>query len=76
MKNGVWTFITALVVAVILSGSAIYISMQYNQTQKDVANINAKAQKDSAQSIGRVFVRHLLSNLRPVTLLVNKLIFL
>lgn len=53
MKNGVWTFITAVVVAVILSGSAIYISMQYNQTQKDVANISAKAQKDSAQSIGK-----------------------
>lgn len=53
MKNGVWTFITAVVVAVILSGSAIYISMQYSQTQKDVASINAKAQKESAQSIGK-----------------------
>lgn len=53
MKNGVWTFITAVVVAVILSGSAIYIGLQYNQTQKDVANIHAKAQKESAQSISK-----------------------
>lgn len=53
MKNGIWTFITAVVAAVILSGSAIFISTQYNQTQKDIANINAKAQKESAQSIGK-----------------------
>lgn len=53
MKNGIWTFTTAVVVAVIVSGSAIYISTQYNQTQKDIANTNAKAQKESAQSIGK-----------------------
>lgn len=52
MKNGIWTFITAVVVAVILSGSAIYISVQYNQTQKDIANTNAKAKTESAKSIG------------------------
>jgi cell division protein FtsL len=52
-SNGIWTFITAVTVAVILSGSAIYISMQYNQTQKDIANTSAKAQKEAAQSIGK-----------------------
>ena len=52
-SNGVWTFITALVVTVILCGSAVYISMQYNQAQKDIANINAKAKTESAKSIGK-----------------------
>ena len=49
MKNGIWTFITAVVVSLIFCGSAAYISIQYNQTQKDIANIQARAQKDSAK---------------------------
>lgn len=52
MKSGVWTFITALVVTLMVSGSAVFISLQYNQTQKDIANINAKAKTSSAKSIG------------------------
>lgn len=51
MKNGIWTFITAVVVVLIVSGSAVFISFQYNQTQKDIANIQARAQKDSAKQI-------------------------
>lgn len=51
-SNGVWTFITAMVVALIVSGSAVFISLQYNQSQKDIANINAKAKTQSAKSIG------------------------
>ncbi len=51
MKNGLWTFITVVVVALIVSGTAVFISIQYNQTQKDIANINAQAQKDSADKI-------------------------
>lgn len=51
-SNGIWTFITAVAVAIILSSSAIYISMQYNQTQKDIANTQAQAQKESADKLG------------------------
>lgn len=51
-SNGLWTFITAVVVALILSGTAVFISFQYNQTQKDIANTQAQAQKDSAGKIG------------------------
>lgn len=50
-SNGKWTFITAVVVALIISGSAVFISFQYNQTQKDIANTQAQAQKDSAKQI-------------------------
>lgn len=53
MKSGIWTFVTAVVVALILSGSAVFIGLQYNQTQKDIANINAKAKTESAKSIGK-----------------------
>jgi preprotein translocase subunit SecY len=51
MKNGVWTFITAVVVTLILSGSAIFIGFQYSQTQKDIADSQAKAMKESASEI-------------------------
>ena len=51
MKNGVWTFITAAVVTLILSGSAIFIGFQYSQTQKDIADSQAKAMKESASEI-------------------------
>ncbi len=51
-SNGIWTFITVVVVALIVSGSAVFISLQYNQTQKDIANIDAKAKTTSAKSIG------------------------
>lgn len=51
-SNGIWTFLTALVVALIVSGSAVFISLQYNQSQKDIANINAKAKTEAAKSIG------------------------
>lgn len=50
-SNGIWTFITAVVVALVVSGTAVFISFQYNQTQKDIANINAQARKDSAKQI-------------------------
>ena len=50
-SNGIWTFITPVVVALIVSGSAIFISLQYSQTQKDIANTQAQAQKDSAKQI-------------------------
>lgn len=52
MKNNTWTFITAVVVALVVSGSAVFISLQYNQTQKDIANTQAQAQKESADKVG------------------------
>ncbi len=51
-SNGIWTFITAVVVTLIVSGSVVFISLQYNQSQKDIANINAKAKTESSKSIG------------------------
>ena len=53
MKNGVWTFITAIAVTLVLSSSAIFISLQYNQTQKDIANTQAEmeARKQCADNI-------------------------
>lgn len=50
--NGIWTVIAAVVVALIVSGAAVFISLQYNQSQKDIANINARAKTQSAKSIG------------------------
>lgn len=51
MKNGLWTFITAVVVALIVSGTAIFISLQYNQTQKDISESQTKAMQGSAAEI-------------------------
>lgn len=51
-SNSIWTFITVVVAALIISGSAIFITLQYNQNQKDIANINAKAKIEAAKSIG------------------------
>jgi len=51
MKNEIWTFITSIVVAFIIGGSAVFISFQYSQTQKDIANMQIQAQKDSAKQI-------------------------
>lgn len=50
-SNGIWTFITAVAVALIVSSSAVFISFQYSQTQKDIANSQAQAMKDSAAEI-------------------------
>lgn len=51
-SNGLWTFITAVAVALVVSGTAVFISSQYNQTQKDIANTQAQAQKESADKVG------------------------
>jgi len=52
-SNGLWTFITALTVALVISSTAVFISFQYNQTQKDIANTQAKmeARKQCANNI-------------------------
>lgn len=49
--GGIWGCVSAVVIALIISGSAIFISTQYNQTQKEVAEIQAAAEKESAATI-------------------------
>lgn len=49
--NGLWIFITAVTVALIVSGTVIFISMQYSQTQKDISESQTKAMKESASEI-------------------------
>lgn len=51
-SNGIWTFLSIVIASLLISGSAIFISLQYNQSQKDIANIEAKAKTQSAKSIG------------------------
>lgn len=51
-SNGIWIFITVVTAALIVSSSAIFITLQYNQNQKDIANINAKAKTEAAKNIG------------------------
>lgn len=50
-SNGLWIFITAVTVALIVSGTVIFISMQYSQTQKDISESQTKAMKESASEI-------------------------
>jgi len=49
----VWGYIiTAFVIAIILSGTAVYISYQYNQTQKEIADKQVKAIDELTNRIG------------------------
>lgn len=50
--GNVWTMITAIIVTAILCGSAIYIAMQFNKTQWDIANTQAEATKQAGRDIG------------------------
>ena len=48
LKSGsMWGYITALIIAAMLCGTAIFISIQY----KDSASIQAQSAKDSASTI-------------------------
>lgn len=49
--GGIWSCITAIVIAAMLCGTAVFISMQYNQTQKDIAESQIRAMKESAAEI-------------------------
>lgn len=49
--GGLWACLTAVVIAAMLCGTAVFVSMQYNQTQKDIAESQAKAMKESASEI-------------------------
>lgn len=49
--GGLWAYITIVVVVTMICGTAVFVSIQYSQTQKDIANISAQANKDSAKQI-------------------------
>lgn len=49
--GSLWGFMTAIIIAAMLCGTAVFISMQNNQTQKDIADSQAKAMKESAGEI-------------------------
>ena len=49
--GGVWGCITAIVIAAMLCGTVVFVSMQYSQAQKDIANTQAQAMKDSANKV-------------------------
>lgn len=51
--GSVWSCITAIVIAGMLCGTAIFTSIQYSQTQKDIANTQAQATKDSATKVSK-----------------------
>lgn len=58
--GGIWGCITAIIVAAMLCGTAVFVSMQYSQTQKDVVNAQkeiadkqSQAMKESAEKIGK-----------------------
>ena len=52
LKIGIiWLSITAIVTTAMLCGTAIYVSQQHNQTQKDIANSHAQSMQDSASKI-------------------------
>ncbi len=49
--GGVWGCITAIVIAAMLCGTVVFVSMQNNKTQWDIANKQAQATQDSANKI-------------------------
>ena len=52
LKIGIiWLSVTAIVTTAMLCGTTIYVTQQYNQTQKDIANSQAQSMQDSASKI-------------------------
>lgn len=49
--GGVWNCVTAIIITAMLCGTAVYMSIQYSQTQKDITNTQAQTMKDSASKI-------------------------
>lgn len=49
--GGIWSCITAIVIAAMLCGTVVFVSMQHNKTQWDIANTQAQAMKDSANKM-------------------------
>ena len=49
--GGMWSCITAIVIAAMLCGTVVFVSMQHNKTQWDIANKQAQSAKESADKI-------------------------
>ena len=49
--GNIWSLITAILITAMLCATAIFISLQNNKTQWDIAENQAKASKESASKI-------------------------
>lgn len=49
--NTIWISIALVITALIIAGSAVFITLQYNKTQWEIANIQKDAQIDSSNNI-------------------------
>lgn len=49
--GGMWGCITAIIIAAMLCGTVVFISMQHNKTQWDIANKQVQSAKESADKI-------------------------
>lgn len=50
--GNVWTCITAIIITAMLCGTAIFISLQFNQTQRNNSDAQVQATKEAGKSIG------------------------
>lgn len=49
--GGLWGCVTAILIAAMLCGTVVFVSMQHNRTQWDIANKQAQSAKESADII-------------------------
>lgn len=49
--GNIWSLITALIITAMICATAIFISLESNKTQWDIAENQAKASKESASKI-------------------------
>lgn len=51
VTNITWLAVAMVVSALIIAGSAVFITLQYNKTQLDIANLQKDAQIESSNNI-------------------------
>lgn len=49
--GSIWSCITTIVIAAMLCGTVVFVSMEHNKTQWDIANKQAQSTKESAEKI-------------------------
>ncbi len=49
--GGAWSLIAAIIITAMLCATAIFISLENNKTQWDIAKIRAEATKDASKDI-------------------------
>lgn len=49
--GGLWGCVTAILITAMLCGTAIFVSMQHNDTQRALVDTQSKAMKESADKI-------------------------